>query len=229
MADERALRYARELERDDERLARDIAEVSVLAVEVEAVRDRAAAIAELLTRLPSERDRARLALEAAEDDLARRRAEAGEAAAALARAEERGEDREALAAARRAAVRTRDAASMGEKRARRAREAVEAIERNAAAAEDEAPRLGERAAELSRRLATTGRLSRSGVAPPAPGLDGAREWAGRARAALFVARGGLESERERVVREANELYASVAGEPAYGSSVTRVRERLERA
>ena len=63
--------------------------------------------------------------------------------------------------------------------------------------------------------------------PPAPGIEGVLEWAARAHAAVFVARSGLETERERVVREANELAASVLGEPLYATSVALVRQRLE--
>ncbi|MBA3788673.1 MAG: hypothetical protein H0X21_08270, partial [Actinobacteria bacterium] len=53
------------------------------------------------------------------------------------------------------------------------------------------------------------------------------EWVSRAHAAVFVARSGLETERERVVREANELAASVLGEPFSATSVDVVRKRLE--
>ena len=63
--------------------------------------------------------------------------------------------------------------------------------------------------------------------PPGPGIEGVLEWAARAHAAVFVARSGLETERERVVREANELAASVLGEPLYATSVALVRQRLE--
>jgi hypothetical protein len=44
---------------------------------------------------------------------------------------------------------------------------------------------------------------------------------------VLVARGGLETERERIVREANELASSVLGEPLYTASVAVVRRRLE--
>ena len=63
----------------------------------------------------------------------------------------------------------------------------------------------------------------------APGqtLEEIVEWAARAHAALFVVRGGLESERERVVLEANALAAAVLGEDVGGASVALVRQRLE--
>jgi hypothetical protein len=48
-------------------------------------------------------------------------------------------------------------------------------------------------------------------------------------AALFVVKGGLETERERVVREAGELGAAVLEEPPVGASVSLVRRRVEDA
>jgi len=48
-------------------------------------------------------------------------------------------------------------------------------------------------------------------------------------AALFVVRGQREGERERLVREANELGGSVLGEQVAGASVALVRRRLEEA
>src|SRR5205807_250420 len=50
------------------------------------------------------------------------------------------------------------------------------------------------------------------VEPPAPGLAAVLDWSSRARGAVFVARGGLEQERERIVREAQELGATFLGE-----------------
>ena len=45
--------------------------------------------------------------------------------------------------------------------------------------------------------------------------------------ALFVARGTLETERERIVVEANALGTAVLGESLGGSSVAVIRRRLE--
>jgi hypothetical protein len=72
------------------------------------------------------------------------------------------------------------------------------------------------------------RVSDAGGADPGASLDDLVEWGARVHAALFVVRGGLELERERVVREANELGAAVLGEPV-AASVGRVRELIERA
>ncbi len=71
------------------------------------------------------------------------------------------------------------------------------------------------------------RVSASGRDVPGDTLGELPGWAARVRAALFVVRGQLEGERERVVREANELGASVLGDPVTGASVALVRRRLE--
>jgi hypothetical protein len=81
---------------------------------------------------------------------------------------------------------------------------------------------------LADRLAHVPRVSHGASQVPAPGLAGTIGWGDRAHAALFVVRGGLDTERERVVREANELAASALGEPVSATSVAGVRERLER-
>ena len=62
-----------------------------------------------------------------------------------------------------------------------------------------------------------------------PGLDGALEWASRARGALLLEHSKLVRERDEVVREATELLASVSGDPLTSVAVAGVRERLARA
>ena len=91
------------------------------------------------------------------------------------------------------------------------------------------PALEEEARALSRRLAEVPRISRTGLEPPEPGLAGVDEWASRVAAALLVVRSGLDTERERLIREANELAASVLGDQDVGTSVALARARLERA
>jgi hypothetical protein len=54
-------------------------------------------------------------------------------------------------------------------------------------------------------------------------------WAAEARGALLPVRAGLAVERDAVVREANELTASVLGEPQGALSVAAARARLEDA
>jgi hypothetical protein len=108
---------------------------------------------------------------------------------------------------------------------------VRLVERRASL-EQEAEQLGAETDDLERRAAAAAAAleesSRvSSIAAPEPGLSGIVDWGARAHAAVVVARVGLESERERIVREANELAASVLGEPLYTASVALVRRRLE--
>ena len=220
--------FARELERDDERLARAIADVGTLAGDVEEVREDAARLRSFFDGLPLEREAAAATLAAAHEELEHRRTELERAEAELARVAERSRDEEAVAAARRAAARARDAVGMAERKVERSVDVADALERDATSARRETPEVERRARELGERLARVPRLSREAAAPPPEGLDAVAGWAARARAGLFVVRGGLESERERVVRQANELYASAVGEPSYAASVALVRKRLER-
>jgi hypothetical protein len=71
------------------------------------------------------------------------------------------------------------------------------------------------------------RVSESGRTVPGTSLEEIEEWGARAHAALFVVRGGLESERERLVLEANSLAAATFGDHGGGSSVALVRRRIE--
>ena len=85
---------------------------------------------------------------------------------------------------------------------------------------------------LATDVASVPRISEAGRGSPGQGGDAIADWAARAHAALFVVRTQLETDRERVVREASELGAGVLGEPLGGSSVSviraRIREALER-
>jgi DNA repair exonuclease SbcCD ATPase subunit len=98
-----------------------------------------------------------------------------------------------------------------------------------AAVRREVPELLRNAAEVVHDVAGTGRVSETGRGPAPDRIDGIPDWASRVHAALFVVRGQLEQERERLVREANELGGSVLGEQIAGSSVALVRRRLEEA
>lgn len=215
---------ARELEARDEALAAAIADVHAVEEEVERLRARAGEIEALRERLPAERRDLEQRIADAREELDHRRAEEREAQAELERAEEKG-DRERLAEARRAVVRTKDAASSASKRVERLDSKAQALEREAEEAEREAPSLEQRAAQAAARLEKLPRLS--APTPPGTGLSAVTDWGARARAALFTARNSLESERESVVREANELGAAVLGEPLFSSRVAVVRRRLE--
>jgi len=85
------------------------------------------------------------------------------------------------------------------------------------------------AGEVAACLNDIPRVSESGREPPGETLADVSEWARRVHAALFVVRGQLESERDRLIREANELAGAVLGEQLSGSNVSLVRKRLEEA
>lgn len=213
--------YARDLEAQDAELAEAIAEVDVLRRDAAELRARAGHAVAFLARLPEAREAHAAALAEAGEELERRRREAEEAEARL----ERAEQEEAVLAARRAVVRAGDAVASAERKAGRVRGEAEALDEEARRIEAELPELDRRASELAERVRAVHRVADPGVSEP--GAAAVAAWASRAEASLFVARGGLETERDRVVRQASELAAAALGEPA-ASSVSRVREQLER-
>lgn len=97
------------------------------------------------------------------------------------------------------------------------------------AARAEAVSLGTEASEVASRIQDVPRVSRSGRDAAAGGLAELSAWAGRVHAALFVVRGQLEGDRDRLVREANELSGAVLGEQLAGANIALVRRRLEEA
>jgi hypothetical protein len=208
------LAYARELEAEDAALAAALAEVDDAREEASSLRERAEHARDVLDRLPERRAAAARAVTEAEAELERRRAELREAGSRL---QDAGKE-EAVLAARRAVVRAQDLVASEERKVERLRLDAAAVEDEAAAVRAELPELDRSAAGLAPRV--------EGV--PDPAELGVAAWAARAEAALFVRRGGLEAQRERVIRQANELGAAAFGEPLLSSSVSLVRERLER-
>jgi chromosome segregation ATPase len=197
------LDVVRELERRDAAVAQAIEAASTLERAVEELRRQAEALAGRLARLPAERGRLATARAAADDAV---RAARGEL-------EQAGEDEVA-------------AARHGLERAQAGLEDVDAaaadLERDAAAAEAERERLETDVRAAAEQLTALERVH--AVAAPRPGLAGVLDWSSRARAAIFVARSGLEQERDRVVREAEELGASLLGEQIY--TVKALADRL---
>ncbi|MEX0674150.1 MAG: hypothetical protein WD067_05205 [Gaiellaceae bacterium] len=208
------LAYARELEAEDAALAAAAAEVDALRTAATALRERAEHAADVLARLPAARAAAAEAIAEAEAELERRLVDLREAEAQL----ERASKERAVLAARRAVVRTRDLTGGAGRKLERLRGEAAALEEEALTVEAELPELDRIAADLAANV--------DGL--PEPGAIGAAAWAARAEAALFVTRSGLEAQRERVIRQANELGASAFGEPLVSASVSLVRERLER-
>ena len=222
---EHTLAFLRELERADDAAGAVLTELDELAREVERIRERAVELEAFRIRLPADRKR----LAQAQADAERT---AGEAREALALAEKeledaKGDDR--IAAARRFHVRAEGRVSAAERRVQEAAGATVALKNEAAAAEREAAALDEQARELAGALHDRPRLAREAGEPPAPGLAAVSEWGSRARAALFVARGSLTSEREAVIRQANELGSLVLGEPLSAVGAALVARRVEEA
>lgn len=218
---EDALDYVRQLAARDEQLAAAIETVSSLEKDAAAIRLRAGELREFFDRLPELRAEAAEHRAAARAELDQRRSAEQEAAAELAEAESRG-DAGRIAESRRALARAQDSMAAGEARLARAEKAAGELEASAAAAQREQPELAARASAAAELLREAPRVS-----APIEAGDDLVDWGSRARAALFVARTGLENEREQIVREAVELGTAVLGEPVYGSTVAAVRRRLE--
>jgi chromosome segregation ATPase len=225
-----ALAHAAELERRDTEIANELEVVRDLEERVGTIRGRAGSVREALERVPLERE-----------DLDRRRAEADEAVtAAHADVERTGSRVAALEAGRR---KRDDELDRARKEAATARDALaDALavrgrvdELESALAEEERALLAEGkalagAAELvAKAVRDVGRVTESAGRAPGTSLADLDDWGSRVRSALFVARGTLEAERERVVLEANALGTSVLGEQLGTSSVALVRRRLEAA
>ena len=225
-----ALAHAAELERRDTEIANELAVVRDLEERVGAIRGRAGIVGEALERVPLERE-----------DLARRRVEADEAVTAARVDVERTQSRVAsLESGRR---RRDDELDRARKEAATSRDTLaDALavrgridERASALVEDERALVAEgealaKAAELvAEGVRNVGRVTESAGRAPGTSLAELDDWGSRVRSALFVVRGTLEAERERVVVEANVLGTSVLGEELGATSVAIVRRRLEAA
>ena len=220
--------HVRELERRDADVATRIDAVADVQRRVDEIGADARRLSARLEALPAEIEHAGLAEQQAleRESVARRGLAAAErhleqtagsrriSAEAIARDEQ---------AVRRAAVAAADAATTSARARARHQEVVE----QGAALRAEADGLVAEALEVARRVSEVPRLSDSGRVAPGTSLLEIEEWSARAHAALFVVRGGLESEREQVVHEANALATAALGEQIAGASVALVRRRLE--
>jgi hypothetical protein len=221
MPDER-LALLRELERADEAVAAELAELDELYAAVEELRRRALELGDLLASLPERRAAAAAAVREAELGLAEARTSAERAAAALAQA-----DQEELPDARRRELAARDSLHVAERRAAAARQRSADLEARDEAAEAETRALEAPAADIAAALARRPRLAGEAVGAPDPGTAGVAEWGTRARAALLVARSQLAAERDGVVRQAHELAALVLGEALPPLGTREIVRRVE--
>lgn len=216
-----------ELERADEAVAAELAEADELSAEVDGLRARALELEAFLARLPEERALASDAIAEAQRALDEAGAGAKLAADEVARAETTA-DADRLAEARRFELRARDSLQMAQRRLESALGRTAELDAQADAAQRESASLESRSAELAAALLARPRVSGEAVAAPGPGPAGVAEWGTRTRAALLVARSQLASEREAVVRQANELGASVLGEELPPLGTAAVAERVQR-
>jgi hypothetical protein len=221
------LALIRELERADEEVAALLAELDELYAATEEVRTRALVLEAFEARLPAAQAAAAKALEETRRAAATAQETAERAATELRTAEEAG-DRDRISAARRFEVRARDSLAVAERRVGEGEEQARRLEAEAAAARHEVPRVEERASELAAALSHRPRLAAEAGARPGSGLPGVSDWAGRARAALLVARSSLAAERDAVIRQANELGSLVLGEPLAPVATAAVARRVER-
>jgi chromosome segregation ATPase len=211
---ESTLGFAAELERRDGELADALASIERTQADVEELRTHADATRAFLNALPELIARREGDAAAAATAHAEAEAQLTEADAALARARKDDQRLEAERQRQQAVDAVTDAARWLDQ----AHAAVEAARAEGAEHRAAADRLAVRAHELAPRVRD--------VPPPGDGLEGASEWASLARGALLLEHSNLVRERETIIREANELTASVLGEPLVSSAVAGLRDRL---
>lgn len=213
--DERAVGELKELERREAELAAAARTLRELDGEIASVRVRAEEIDAFFAGYPETEGRRREAVAAAESELAERERELDEARRSL----ERTRDAEARATAERVVDRARDHVSVAAERVARAAAVREDLEREAESLPEELPGLTERAEAI------TGGLDE--VEAPEPAPRALIDWAGRAHASLFVTLAQVETQRDRLFREASELATMMLGEPAFGATPGQIRARVE--
>jgi chromosome segregation protein len=213
--DERALEELRQLDARDSELAAESERVRGLDGEVADVRGRAEEIEAFFLGYPVAEERARAAASAAAAELESRRAELADAERQLAAA---GDD-EVRVVAQRVLARASDHVTDAEARLERVAEEHAALLREIASSTAELPELAARAARISAEV--------DGVEAPGDPPRELVDWASRAHAALFVAAGYVDAQRERVIREANELATMLLGDATYGVTAAQALARVE--
>lgn len=206
--DDPALAELRALAARDAELAGRRAEIARRDAEAAAIRARAEEIDAALATHPAERRSREAELDEARGELERRRGELAHAQRVLEEAQS-GEGREH---ARHAVNRARDHIAVAQARLDRAGAALAALEAEAHELPGELEGLDARARALFGAPAVAGSLV---------------DWASRTRAEAFVAGGQIDAERERIIREANELASMLLGEPTYGSTAGQALARVE--
>ena len=213
--DDRAVSDLRQLARLDEELAAAAARLRRLDELAAELRGRAETIDGFFAVYPEEETRRRETVAAARAEVERR--DAAKAAAEEQVAQARGD--ESRVQAERAVARAADHLEIARASLARAEAERAELEREATALPGEVPDLEERAQVVARAVPE--------VPEPEAGPRALVDWASRAHAELFVGVRQIDAQRERVIREANELASAVLGEPTYGSTVSQALERVE--
>jgi seryl-tRNA synthetase len=213
--DERAVADLRELDRRDAALRDEADRLRSIDRDLAELRARAEAIDAFFVEYPDVESRLRQAIADARAELERRRAEVAEAQRQL----EQAGDEEGRLLAQRALERANDHVAVADARLARAQAEHDELEREAEALPQELPELEARARRGADEL--------QDVPAPGEGPRGLIDWSSRAHAAIFVATGQLDVQRDLLIREANELATALLGEPTYGSTPAQVRARVE--
>jgi len=222
------LAHAAELERRDNAVASELQTVLELAERARAIRARANEIRDALERFPDELAEVHARRQEIEVEVAGARSELAAAEARVAELESsrRRKDDELDRARSEAATAREQLSDAGAQLARHELRAGE-LRLQETALRTEAADLPRAAADVATDIRRLARVGGAAAAEPEATLDDVEEWGARVRSALFVARGTLETERERIVIEANALGTAVLGENLGGSSVAVIRRRLE--
>jgi hypothetical protein len=122
-------------------------------------------------------------------------------------------------------ARSDDERVVAKKRLARATDHVRLAERALEQAKAAHRAFDETAERLTRELPVLEERARSMGATN----DDLVEWASSKHAELFVALGQLDTQRDRLIREANELATALLGEPTFGSTAAQALERVERS
>jgi chromosome segregation ATPase len=232
VADERSrtLALVGELAARDAAIAADLDVVAGVSTRAATVGERARELEALLDQLPDERaalDREEAGVREREVRAQQELAEAQRVLSSLEHKRRSSDDRRAQAERELARARETVADVSGALNRLSARRRQLADDEHGVRAEAEG--LSVEAAAVAAAARELPRVSGSGSSEPGRGLRELSDWAERVHAALLVVRSSLDTERERVVREANELGAAVLGEWLGGSSVALVRRRIEEA
>jgi chromosome segregation ATPase len=215
LMDSRAAGELRGLAERDEELAREAARLRGLDTAIAEIRARAEAIAAFFAEHERQDARLRDAERDAKAALQYHKTELAEATAELAAARSDVE-RELM---RRRVERANDHVALAQHAVEQAHEARRSFDRTSDELTGELPALEALARGLTDEQAD--------LKEPAPGE--LSDWASQAHASLFVALGQVDAQRERVIREANELATALLGEPTYGSTPAQALARVEAA